>query len=58
MYTHELAVKETIVDSVPEEQDNDTLTLYITTWLHEPYIEQSATSLLESMLLETGLRKS
>ena len=58
MYTHELGVKETIVDSILSEKDRDTLTLHVLAWLHEPYIDESAAVLLESMLLETGLRES
>ncbi|XP_062503102.1 cyclin-dependent kinase 2-interacting protein-like [Corticium candelabrum] len=58
IYTHELAVKETIIGAIPDEQNRDTLTLYISTWLHEPYIDESSIILLESMLIETGLKKT
>jgi hypothetical protein len=36
MYTHELRVKETIVASILNEKDRDTLALHISEWIHEP----------------------
>ncbi|XP_071477977.1 cyclin-dependent kinase 2-interacting protein-like, partial [Diadema antillarum] len=56
MYEQELEVKRTIVEDVAHHEDRDTLMTYSSCWLHQPYILDHATIILESMLMETGLR--
>nr|XP_056707257.1 cyclin-dependent kinase 2-interacting protein [Euleptes europaea] len=56
MYTKELKLKQTIVQEIAHTTDQDLLMVYLSSWLYQPYIEQSSKVLLESMLLETGHR--
>ncbi|XP_048341399.1 cyclin-dependent kinase 2-interacting protein [Sphaerodactylus townsendi] len=56
MYSRELKLKQTIVQEIAHTTDQDLLMVYLSSWLYQPYIEQSSKVLLESMLLETGHR--
>ena len=56
MYSKELDVKRTIVQDIAHNKNRDILMLYISTWQHQPYIEDQATTILESMLQESGHR--
>ena len=56
MYSKELDVKRTIVQDIAHHQNRDILMTYMSTWQHQPYIEDRATTILESMLHETGHR--
>lgn len=57
MYSMELKLKQTIVQEIAHTTDRDLLMVYLSSWLYQPYVENSSTILLESMLLETGHRQ-
>ncbi|XP_066468375.1 cyclin-dependent kinase 2-interacting protein isoform X2 [Tiliqua scincoides] len=57
MYSMELKLKQTIVQEIAHTADRDLLMVYLSSWLYQPYIENSSKILLESMLLETGHRQ-
>ncbi|XP_025967101.1 cyclin-dependent kinase 2-interacting protein isoform X2 [Dromaius novaehollandiae] len=57
MYKKELQLKQTIVQDIAHSADQDLLMVYLSSWLYQPYIENSSKLLLESMLLETGHRQ-
>ncbi|KPP71240.1 cyclin-dependent kinase 2-interacting protein-like [Scleropages formosus] len=52
-YKQELALKQTIVKEIAHTSDPDLLLVYLSSWLHQPYIEDNTKLLLESLLLET-----
>lgn len=56
-YRSELAVKETIVENVALTSDRNLLMRYKLTWWCQPYVSESAESLLEANLVATGLLK-
>ena len=56
MYKAELSVKEIIAQNVAHSPSRDILMFYSAAWLHQVYIPDRATLLLESMLTETGHR--
>ncbi|XP_044293194.1 cyclin-dependent kinase 2-interacting protein [Varanus komodoensis] len=56
MYSEEIKLKQTIVQEIAHTADQDLLMVYLSSWLYQPYIEDTSKVLLESMLLETGLR--
>ncbi|XP_060611142.2 cyclin-dependent kinase 2-interacting protein [Anolis sagrei] len=56
MYSNELKLKDTIVQEIAHTADQDLLMVYLSSWLYQPYIENTSTVILESMLLETGHR--
>ncbi|XP_053226149.1 cyclin-dependent kinase 2-interacting protein isoform X1 [Podarcis raffonei] len=56
MYSKELKLKQTIVQEIAHTADQDLLMAYLSSWLYQPYIENTSQVLLESMLLETGHR--
>ncbi|XP_072031363.1 cyclin-dependent kinase 2-interacting protein-like [Amphiura filiformis] len=56
MYCKELKVKRTVVQDIAHQTNRDVLMTYMSTWQHQPYIEDKATTLLESMLHESGHR--
>ena len=55
-YSHELSLRESIVGDIMKQKDRDTLTVYLSCWLHEPYIGTETTDHLEAMLIECDLR--
>ncbi|KAM7164989.1 cyclin-dependent kinase 2-interacting protein isoform 2-T2 [Macrochelys suwanniensis] len=57
MYKKELRLKQTIVQEIAHTADQDLMMVYLSSWLYQPYIENSNKLLLESMLLETGHRQ-
>ncbi|XP_013929006.1 PREDICTED: cyclin-dependent kinase 2-interacting protein [Thamnophis sirtalis] len=57
MYSQELKLKHTIVEEIAHTADQDLQMVYLSSWLHQPYIDNSNIVLLESMLLETGHRQ-
>lgn len=57
MYKKELQLKQTIVQDIAHSADQDLMMVYLSSWLYQPYIENSSTLLLEAMLLETGHRQ-
>nr|XP_033809052.1 cyclin-dependent kinase 2-interacting protein [Geotrypetes seraphini] len=56
MYRQEQLLKETIVHELAHNTDQDLMMVYLSAWLHQPYLENNIRVLLESMLLETGHR--
>lgn len=57
MYKKELQLKQTIVQDIAHSADQDLMMVYLSSWLYQPYIENSSMLLLEAMLLETGHRQ-
>lgn len=57
MYKKELQLKQTIVQDIAHCADQDVMLVYLSSWLYQPYIENSSMLLLEAMLLETGHRQ-
>ncbi|XP_072786545.1 cyclin-dependent kinase 2-interacting protein isoform X2 [Taeniopygia guttata] len=57
MYKKELQLKQTIVQDIAHCADQDLMMVYLSSWLYQPYIENSSMLLLEAMLLETGHRQ-
>ena len=55
-YSQELSVKESLISDILRQNDCDTLTVYLSCWLHQPYIDIHSNDKLEAMLLECGLR--
>ncbi|XP_067411132.1 cyclin-dependent kinase 2-interacting protein isoform X2 [Emydura macquarii macquarii] len=56
MYKKELLLKQTVAQEIAHTADQDLMMVYLSSWLYQPYIENSSKLLLESMLLETGHR--
>lgn len=56
MYKKELDLKRTIVQEIAHAAERNVMMVYLSSWLYQPYIEDSGKLLLESMLLETGHR--
>ncbi|KAL3874697.1 hypothetical protein ACJMK2_037672 [Sinanodonta woodiana] len=55
-YKKELSLKKMIIENVCHATDRNTMMFYIAAWIHQPYITDNATLLVESMLTETGHR--
>lgn len=55
-YKQELALKQTILQELAHTPNADLSMVYLSSWLYQPYIEDSGKLLMESMLLETGHR--
>ncbi|XP_016101496.1 cyclin-dependent kinase 2-interacting protein isoform X1 [Sinocyclocheilus grahami] len=55
-YKQELALKKTILQELAHTANADLSMVYLSSWLYQPYIEDSGKLLLESLLLETGHR--
>lgn len=55
-YKQELALKKTVLQELAHTANADLSMVYLSSWLYQPYIEDSGKLLLESLLLETGHR--
>lgn len=55
-YSEELSLRESIMADLLSQRDRDTLTVYLSCWLHEPHITSTVSEHLEAMLFECGLR--
>ncbi|XP_059376540.1 cyclin-dependent kinase 2-interacting protein [Carassius carassius] len=55
-YKQELVLKKTILQELAHTANADLSMVYLSSWLYQPYIEDSGKLLLESLLLETGHR--
>ncbi|XP_017568931.1 cyclin-dependent kinase 2-interacting protein [Pygocentrus nattereri] len=55
-YRQELALKQTILQELAHTANTDLSMVYLSSWLYQPYIEDSTKLLLESLLMETGHR--
>uniref|UniRef100_UPI00398F861E cyclin-dependent kinase 2-interacting protein n=1 Tax=Pristiophorus japonicus TaxID=55135 RepID=UPI00398F861E len=56
MYNKELQLKSVIVQEIAHTSSCDLMMMQLSAWLYQPYIEEKARLLIESMLLETGHR--
>ncbi|XP_078090212.1 cyclin-dependent kinase 2-interacting protein isoform X2 [Mustelus asterias] len=56
MYKKELQLKRIIVQEIAHTNNSDLMMVELSAWLYQPYIEEKARLLNESMLLETGHR--
>ncbi|XP_051878342.1 cyclin-dependent kinase 2-interacting protein isoform X2 [Pristis pectinata] len=56
MYKKELQLKSLIVQEIAHTSSCNLMMVQLSSWLYQPYIEEKATLLVESMLLETGHR--
>ncbi|XP_069772556.1 cyclin-dependent kinase 2-interacting protein [Narcine bancroftii] len=56
MYKKELQLKSLIVREIAHTSSCDLMMVQLSSWLYQPYIEEKARLLVESMLLETGHR--
>ncbi|XP_048393696.1 cyclin-dependent kinase 2-interacting protein [Stegostoma tigrinum] len=56
MYKQELQLKHIIVQEIAHTNNSDLMKVELSAWLYQPYIEEKARLLIESMLLETGHR--
>ncbi|XP_072895804.1 cyclin-dependent kinase 2-interacting protein isoform X2 [Hemitrygon akajei] len=56
MYKKELQLKSIIVQEIAHTNSCDLMMVQLSSWLYQPYIEERARFLVESMLLETGHR--
>uniref|UniRef100_A0A8C3LFF5 Cyclin dependent kinase 2 interacting protein n=1 Tax=Chrysolophus pictus TaxID=9089 RepID=A0A8C3LFF5_CHRPC len=57
MYKKELQLKQTIVQEIAHSANQDLMMVYLSSWLYQPYLDNSSKLLLEAMLLETGHRQ-
>ncbi|XP_066529927.1 cyclin-dependent kinase 2-interacting protein [Hoplias malabaricus] len=55
-YKQELALKQSILQELAHTTNTDLSMVYLSSWLYQPYIDDSIKLLLESILLETGHR--
>ena len=55
-FTRELSLKEKLFPEFTHCQNRDQLMVYLSLWLHEPFLDDENEVLLESMLLEAELR--
>ncbi|XP_076305836.1 cyclin-dependent kinase 2-interacting protein [Tachypleus tridentatus] len=55
-YQKELKVKKCVVEEVAHLHERDTLMFFVSSWTYQPYIEDSSQLIVESMVVETGLR--
>ena len=56
IYSQELTLKEKIWPEYTRVQDRNMQVVLLSLWIHQPYLEERYNTLLESMLLEVGLR--
>lgn len=55
-YRHELKLKQTILQEVAHTANSDLCMVYLSCWLHQPFIPTRTRLTLEALLLETGHR--
>ena len=55
-YSEELFIRQRMVEDVLVQSNRDTLTVYLSCWLHQPCLTDQVQDKLESLLIETGLR--
>ena len=58
VYSQEMTLRENILSDILKQKDRDTLTVYLSCWLHQPYINSESSVHLEAMLTECGLRNA
>ena len=52
VYSQEMTLRESIVGDILQRTERDTLTMYLSCWLHQPYISRDSNDHLEAMLIE------
>ena len=55
-YSQEMTLRENIVKDILQQTERDTLTVYLSCWLHQPYVSRDINDRLEAMLIECSLR--
>ena len=55
-YSEELSLRQSIIGDILRQTNRDTLTVYLSCWLHQPYIKDYITDQLEAMVIECSLR--
>ena len=55
-YCQEISLREKILGDMIQQSCRDTVTMYLSCWLHEPYIGAECTESLEALLIDTNLR--
>lgn len=55
-FTKELSLKERLLTEFTSCKNRDQLMVYLSLWLHQPFLNDDNDVLLESMLIETELR--
>jgi len=55
-YSQELSLRESIIGDLLSQKNRDTLTVYLSCWVHEPYITSGVNDHLEAMLFDCSLR--
>uniref|UniRef100_A0A4W3J9E2 Cyclin dependent kinase 2 interacting protein n=1 Tax=Callorhinchus milii TaxID=7868 RepID=A0A4W3J9E2_CALMI len=56
MYRKEMQLKQLIAQEIAHTSDRNLMLMQLSAWLYQPYVEEKAKLLVESMLLETGHR--
>ena len=56
-YSEEQHLRKVICDDIFSIRDKDTMTVYLSCWLHNPCISNEVEIKLESMLIDIGLRE-
>ncbi|XP_071080068.1 cyclin-dependent kinase 2-interacting protein-like [Haliotis cracherodii] len=54
MYLSELKLKKSIAENVAHAESRQIMMFYSAAWIHQPYVEDSAQMLMESLITETG----
>eukprot|EP00731_Ephydatia_muelleri_P023077 Em0015g660a len=58
-YSQELSLKRNIVgDLLRGQRNRDTLKVYLSCWIHQPYLSNHVVDQLEALLIEAGLRSA
>ncbi len=56
-YSEEMSLKEEILADILVQKNQDTLAVYLSCWLHQPFLSPNFTVKLEALLTEVGLRQ-
>lgn len=55
-YSQELSLKQSILGDILQQSNRDTLTVYLSCWLHQPFVDSNAEDKLEALVIEARLR--
>ncbi len=55
-YCQEISLREKILGDILQQSCRDTVTMYLSCWLHEPHIGAECIESLEALLIDTNLR--
>ena len=56
-YSEELSLKEEIVKDILKQDNRDTLMVYLSCWLHQPFLSSDLTDKLKGILVAAGLQE-